>query len=473
MNTILANVSNSFFVRNILRTDAARVLEEAGARLVLLAPEEKLDYYRNQFPQPWIAWEALPPVRAGQGARLWKLVETSSIVTRTALMLQMADFLRPGTTSAGIFSRTAIFLFRRLVSLAGRLPGWRRILRRLYGLFRSGEFDPILTRLRPDLVFCPSMIYMEDYVLARAARQRGIPVVGMTLSWDNFYSKTLLLIEPERLIVHTDFIARQAVCLGDYPRERIVVSGVPQYDDHFLKRRVSPRGAFIRGLGGDPQKKLILYAMSGKAGLDLDLEILRILWTLCRDGKIAQPVEVLVRPYPRYDFPPQKLGEIRSQYGFIVHASMAHVGQARDDWEFDEEALGLLSNSLAHADVVINMYSTFLIEAAIWDRPLVVPAFDGTLRRSYWNSARRFFDWNHLADIKGLGGVRLVKGEVQFADALNRSLADPSAMREGRMRIAAQQCQFSDGKSGERVGRALAECLSDQSDKPDRSPQLL
>jgi len=64
MKTILANVSTSFFVRNFLRTDVLQILNEKGSiRLVLLAPWEKLAYYRREFPQNFLVFEPLPEVR--------------------------------------------------------------------------------------------------------------------------------------------------------------------------------------------------------------------------------------------------------------------------------------------------------------------------------------------------------------------------------------------------------------------------
>ena len=139
---------------------------------------------------------------------------------------------------------------------------------------------------------------------------------------------------------------------------------------------------------------------------------------------------------------------IKKQYGFLAEPSMAHAGTGKDSWEFDEAAIRLLTNTLWHADIIVTMYSTFFIEGAICDKPLIGIAFDGTQKNNFWNSAARFFEWDHLAEIKPLGGIRLVHSNAELAEAISAYLQHPQYDHEGRARIVSQQCGFTDGKAG-------------------------
>ncbi len=314
----------------------------------------------------------------------------------------------------------------------------------------------LFDRYRPDLVYAPTMI-SPDMAILKEAKKRGIKTAGMVLSWDNLYSKTMLRVHPDLLLAHTASIKRQAETLGDYPAERIRVVGIPQYDRVFRKQGLMPREQFIASLGGDPAKKLIVYALSGKAGLSIEYDIIEMLWRLREGGSVPlmRDAEVLVRPYPRFDLPEPALKRITKQYGFLAPPSMAHAGTGKDRWEFDERALALLVNTLHHTDLIITMYSTFFIEGAACDKPLIGIAFDGTQKNDFWNSAARFFQWDHLAEIKPLRGIRLVRSEAELAEAIRAYLRNPYQDREGREKIVAQQCGFTDGKAGERVGQAL------------------
>ena len=175
--------------------------------------------------------------------------------------------------------------------------------------------------------------------------------------------------------------------------------------------------------------------------------------------EIRPEAQVLIRSYPRSDFSEEKTQMFRERYGFLVVPSVARTSAGVESWEFDEVSLKFLASSLAHADVVITMYSTFLIEAAIFDRPIIAPAFDGKRERSYGDSAARFFAWDHLAAILPLGGIRLVKSKTEMTEAINDYFQNPSRDGEGRKKIIAQQCHYTDGKSGARLAAVLLEAL--------------
>lgn len=454
MKTILIPVSNSFFVRNFLRTDALpELLNNPEVRLVLLAPPEKIEYYRGEFPHPRINFDLLPPLTVLRAERIFKILEYASIRSHTATMLHWFDLKRRGT-AMGVLKRVPFFLVRRLAWRLGGLRAWRNFVRRAYALISGSVFSSIFEKYKPDLVFSPALLYGE-YLLLKEAQQRRIPTAGMVLSWDNFYSKTFLRVHPDTLFVHTARIGEQAVRWGDYPRGRIRVVGIPQYDSHFLKRGIKPREEFFKEIGGDPSRPLILYAFSGKAGLDIDFQILDILSRARLEGEIHKNIQILVRPYPRYDLPSEKLTKIKGEYRFLAEPAMAHVGKGNDNWEFDERSLSLLENSIAHSDLVITLYSTFFIEAAIFNKPLIAAAFDGYEKRDYWNSARRFFDWDHLSELKPLDGITFAGSAEELLRSIRSLMSEPKLKEEGRKAIVNQQCQFTDGRSGRRLGQAL------------------
>ncbi|OGZ96931.1 MAG: hypothetical protein A3J10_02250 [Candidatus Sungbacteria bacterium RIFCSPLOWO2_02_FULL_54_10] len=459
MKTILIPITSNFIVRSFLRADTFSIL--AGVpdmRLVLLAPAGKVDYYRGEFPGERVVFVPLPPYAASRRERFWRWAEIAGIHTRTAMMMQYAELFRRGSAKH-IPARVVVFITKSILRSLGQFRWWRYFLRKIYAWFPADRsIAAIFHTYSPSLVYAPTML-TPDMAILKEAKKRGIPTVGMALSWDNLYSKTILRVHPDVLLAHTDSIKHQAETLGDYPAERIRVIGIPQYDRVFRKQGVMPRDVFLSSLGGDPNKKMIVYALSGKQGLAIEYDIIEILSQMRADGRIPADTEVLVRPYPRFDLPAGVLERIKKQYGFLAEPSMAHAGTGKDSWEFDEGAIRLLTNTLWHADVIITMYSTFFIEGAACNKPLVGIAFDGGQKNNFWNSARRFFAWDHLADIRPLGGITLVKSEKELAEAINDGLTHPEHLTQGRAAIVAQQCVTTDGKAGERVAALLLQML--------------
>lgn len=457
--TILIPVTSNFFARNFLRTDAFAVLKDTpGIRIILLAPKGKIGYYRDTFGAENVFVDETPTVRGLRIEKFFQIVEQASIMTRRAHMDQVTALMRSDDQASALqaIPRLLLFLWKRAIRTLGHFGKlWRRSVRFLYLMIPSSHFSEVFARYRPTLVFAPTMVFSEDYVMLREATRQGIATMGMVFSWDTFYSKTFLRVHPDRLLVQTSYIKRQAVRLGDFPPDRITVTGISQYDAYFKGERLVSRDEFFRRIGADPRKRLILYAFSGKAGLGIDLDIVGIIAKLRDEGKIPRETGVLLRPYPRFDFSPEKLKHLSLKYRFLGEPSTSSIGTDRGEWEMDEEALSLLGNSLAHADVVITMYSTFFIEAAIFDRPLIGVAFDGSRTYNYWNSARRFFDWDHLRDLKAYGGISIVRSSDELAAEISRSLRDPSYRREGRRAIVAGQCELTDGMSGRRIAEAI------------------
>lgn len=457
MKTILIKFDNSFFVRNFFRTDIFSILKKTSdLRLVFLAPQNKLAYYRKEFPGDRVVFDALPETRTLAIERFFRFVETASIHSHTATLLQKTDFVH-AKGQRFFFRRVVIYFMRRILWQLGRFRWWRQVIRLAYWLVPSNTFSSALTRWKPDLVYCPSMIG-TDFRLLKEAKKKGLKTLGIILSWDNLHSKTMLRIYPDDLIVHTDDTADQVERYADFPRKRMHITGIPQYDRYVRRTGMVGRDEFMNMIGGDPAKKLLVYAVSGKAGLPIDFGIVKMIRKAQEKGEIPQDLQILLRAYPRYDFTPENIRYIKDELGCLVHPSMTHIGEGKDSWEFDDDTLVFLVNTLAHADIVAALYTTFFIEAAMFDKPLIAVGFDER-NTSYWDSAKRFFEWDHLRELDALKGIWRVESRKELIGAIHTYLKNPAYMHEGRERIIVKQAQFTDGKSGMRVANIIKTLL--------------
>ena len=134
-----------------------------------------------------------------------------------------------------------------------------------------------------------------------------------------------------------------------------------------------------------------------------------------------------------------------------------------------EENRRHLASTMQHSDVIINVASTITIEASIFDTPVVNIAFDGEAPVRWTESAERYYRFTHYQDIGKHGAVRVVGSPAALIDAVGAYLTDPSLDREGRARVVEEQCQFTDGRSAERVAGFVMEELSDVCGSRDSS----
>jgi hypothetical protein len=129
-----------------------------------------------------------------------------------------------------------------------------------------------------------------------------------------------------------------------------------------------------------------------------------------------------------------------------------------------------LADTMRHSDVVVNVASTITIEACVFDTPVVNIAFDGDhADLPYERSARRYYTFTHYVNITRHDAVRVSWNPRELVENVARYLADPALDAGGRRRVVDEQVQFLDGKSGERVARAVVEELADALGSPVRS----
>jgi len=450
---ILIPISNSFFVRNFLRGGFLSLFEFTGISFVFAVPNEKLEYYKQEFTDPRVRFVATPEVARPRLEKLFKEIEVSSIPTHTVRMMHWFYFLRKGTKQ-WFPIRAVIFCLRMMLWFAGHVPLWRSFVRSLYRIFRDKEHALFIAQESPDIVFAPTMIYGSEWIFLKEALRKGVRTVGMTSSWDNLYAKTFVRVKLDALLVQTEIMKRTARRYSGIPASSIYVTGVPQYDRYFNAPPLMSRENFMKSIGADPSKKLVVYAFSGKSTAELDMAVVRKLSSYIRDGGFGG-AELLLRPYPKRDMSQEKVDALIEELGIRALPSAAKVGEGKNAWEFDEKALSLLTNTLAHADVVVTACSTFLVEAAVFGKPEISIGFDMEPGLNYWNSARRFFDWDHLRDLSPLKGVYIARSFDDLVSAVSDYILHPEHDASGRKAIVREQCVFTDGRSVERVAELI------------------
>ena len=120
-----------------------------------------------------------------------------------------------------------------------------------------------------------------------------------------------------------------------------------------------------------------------------------------------------------------------------------------------------LADTMRHSDVAVNVASTITIEACVFDTPVVNIAFDGEADLPYPRSAARYYKFTHYVNITRRDAVRVAWTPAEMIGLINRYLADPALDAEGRRRVVADQVQFLDGRSGERIAQAVVDELAD------------
>ena len=458
---VLVSIPHGGSAGNVLRTGlVTRLLQSPLApEVVVVSPLVKDAAFVREFEHARVRFEDLPPHRpAGLEGRLLALVQ--------------AAYIDSGVTES--------VKIRRAEAVAKKSIRWIRAKRLLAGAFAPSIVRPatrydlidraiahpwadtLFERYRPAMLVAssPGLIFSEMPLLRTAVR-RGVRSMAVDPSWDNFTNKLLPVRRVDRLIVWNELMKQQAVALHGYAPGDIRIAGVPQWDLYFRDGTIVPRETFLRQIGGDPTRKLITLSTTPRELYPHHDHVLRVLVQAMAANAWREPAQVLVRLHPRDDL--QAYAAFEGMPNVIIEKPFRPTVKAGDGLAIDitSESQRHLANTMRHSDVVVNVASTLAIEAAIFDTPVVNVSFDGESPSDWTRSARRYYRFTHYVNITRHGAVRVAERPDELVDSVGRYLDDPSLDRDGRRRVALEQCQFLDGRASERMAAFVVEELAD------------
>jgi hypothetical protein len=361
----------------------------------------------------------------------------NTLHVRLRRTLEYLYYLQPGERNRALL-RMRIKDAPRFVRRLTRLPPLRgtAALRGFYRLVaaldRAMPVPPAVTqfveRSRPDVlaVADPGGIRSVYSVYVAAAKRAGVPVASCVASWDNLTTRQLLREVPDALLVWNDRQVEEAVEIHRVPRERVVTTGAPHFDDWFAWTP-RPREAFLARVGLDPSRPFVLWVggalfeyESPRTEAEYAREWLEALRSA--DEPELREVGVLFRPHP------SRL-ESWQAVDLADGANAAVWPRAGMTFPIDDEAKADYYDSIYHAAAVVGLNSSAMIEATIVGRPVV-----GVVAPEFHDSQLGAAHFAYLLDASG-GVVRVeATREQQFA-ALARVLAGIDEGADARRRF--------------------------------------
>ncbi|MDP3764334.1 MAG: CDP-glycerol glycerophosphotransferase family protein [bacterium] len=450
MKTIFVTIFQGVEARNILRTDIYKKLAKTPyVRLVLFVDSEaKKEYYKKEFNGPNIVYQVIENYIAKGllqklfGAIKFNLINTATIdIKRKLLFNSDKSFIK--------------FLYRYFFNRIFARRFFRRIVRWLdWYLISEDFFSSYFDKYKPSLVFLAHLFGGVEIAMLREAKHRGVTTVGLINSWDKITARAMVRLLPDWLMVHNDLVKDDAVKYIDIPERQIIAVGVPHFDYYFKEKR-TPADQFYEKLGLSRDKKNILYLPVGRTASDDDWDMLEFFDEIISSGRLNFPCQVIVR------FPPNDEVVVKKSYKnkFIFQIPGKRFSSKRGmDWDMNFADFRSLADTLYYSDVVVGYPSTMMIDAAIFDKPIINIKFERKIHPM--NFVLWAYKVAHYQFILKTGGVRLANNENELVKWLNNYLDDPRLDNEGRRKLVSSQCLSVDGQAGRRVADFLIKRLS-------------
>jgi CDP-glycerol glycerophosphotransferase (TagB/SpsB family) len=457
-HSIFVSVPHGTSAGNMLRAGGllTRVLDaDRSLNVVLLSPMARDAAFVREFAGERVQVVDLPGhTPTGLEARLLAIVQASYLSRgqTESVRIRLAEARANGIIRAlGVKAAIGRVLVEPFTHSGSRYALSDRLV-------SHPQMEQLFNQHQPKLVVAanPGLVFSEVPLL-RTARRRGVFSMAIDPSWDNFTNKLIPVRQVDRLVVWNDIMKAQAMELHGYRAEGIRVAGAPQFDPHFRAQSRTPRDEFFRKIGADPSRKLVALTTTPRSLYRHHDHVLRALVPAIQGGAL-NGAQILVRLHPRDEI--EAYREFTNVPGVIIEKPFRDTVKVADGLAIDvmPENQRHLGDTMCYADAVVNVASTIAIEACIFDTPVVNICFDGPGETPYVKSARRYYSFTHYVNITSRGAVRVAQSPDEMVTMVARYLAEPSLDAAGRKQVVLDQCQFTDGRSAERV----IQCVLDE-----------
>ena len=297
---------------------------------------------------------------------------------------------------------------------------------------------------------------------AKEAFKIKLPVISYITNYDNLLSKGYRGFTPDRLIVWSKKMAKQASNLMDIPENKITIAGPSIFDRYFLPLSES-REAFLEKLGLNPKNKTIFYA--GHTSIVTYFDFLNLMCKLKQKGELLENCNLIIRPYPHakvYNWSGldtfiaeiKKLPQVYVSNPFENSSDNFSELSIKEDTHISTDELHAL---LKYSDVLINYFSTIGLEAAICDLPTIHIAYDKftyQISPMAWSKTGALNA--HNQDKQRRTASFVVNSDEELVSAIEKYLNNPGLHRQERYEYALSECEYLDGNSTKRLAEAVS-----------------
>ena len=482
--TIFLYTSQGFAVRYLLRTDILKTLRESSAQVVVLSHNGDEPVFKESFESENVRVEKLRN-EAYESYLEKKALQRYLIKLRAYILNGRYD-----TTSLDTYRNINRIKRsqKREKGYKGWLKGWvkgliweflnrilkySKILRRLLVSFEKRRFSPILhedlfKKYSPDLAVVTGLgAFKYNEFFAREAQHFGVPVCCVVLSWDNPSTKGMRGYEPDYVVAWTENMKKELIELNDIDEKKIYIGGIAHFDSYYNSQTILDKRELFNTLGLDPDKKTIFFATKSPKRFPWAPELIAEIAEAIQSGKIKHSPQLLVRIHPlHYRYADGNLlfedvvnGYFRVAEEFpFVSLSIPETVSKKIDIDLSDSETQLVASILKHSDIMINMFSTMVIEASIFNMPSINLCVRDKCKVELGTSEQdTWVDYVETHNQRAIqtGGVKTIFSMNELYEAINQYLDNSNLDEEKRQLLVQNEAGPYRGNAGETIGRHL------------------
>ena len=245
---------------------------------------------------------------------------------------------------------------------------------------------------------------------------------------------------------------KEAIKYLGYQEKDIEVVGLPHFD-YYLNFDPTLKNEFYNKLGLNENDKYVLFVPYFGTYTEATNEILEIFQTAVAENKLSNNLKLVLRMPQSYT--PGFIKLFEGKNIVVDYPCFKYEDTRKSSWEFTDEDMKHLADSIHYSEIVINFASTLTLDAAAFDKPIINIKFDGYKNKKFAFSMKQIYKVEHWKYVFKTGGTKYPESIDQFINNINTYLNNPSEDKEARSKLINNQAFKFDDMSGKRAAEYI------------------
>lgn len=313
---------------------------------------------------------------------------------------------------------------------------------------------------QPKMIFCTNQRPAQAIAPILAAQDLGVPTATFIFSWDNL-PKATMVIETDYYFVWSDFMAKQLLEYYPYIEgKQIIVTGSPQFELHSNPKYNISKTEFCKKFNLPKDKKYICFSGDDITTSPHDPDYLN---DVCEAIKLLNSkgfnFAVIFRPCPvdfsdRYD----KVLEKHKKLVYCLRPKWKPQGLGWNSVMPTPEDQALLYNTIAHSELIINLGSSMVFDAACHGKACVFINYNPDVNELK-KDVKLVYKYIHFQSMPSKDAVIWLNSKAEIAEKLLEGLQNPFPYIEQAKKWFSIICKQPENSASERIVNALKSCL--------------
>ena len=338
-----------------------------------------------------------------------------------------------------------------------------KILRILLRFFerltqKSNKYQKYFSFYKPSNIIVASTGYDIDQYLIREAKKNKCKVISFVYSWDNPSTKGYSAEIPDYTFVWNNIMKEEVSIFHDIKRESIYSKGILHWDKYFTCSEFDKINKFKKALKIDKDTKILAFFSSAPNEFDSSIKIIEKILENNNKKLFKNKVHLIARLHPlffensfkkffNFDLN-DKIKELTNTYDNITFLNpQFHKTGGNSTFDTDYPIEDLVNTKLIYesCDIFLSEYSTTLIEACIFNKPIINCSF-GSYRRKKL-PAKTFELHHHIDRAIKANFFKSVYSFEELTSQINIFIENPSIQENNRIKFINEELGGFKGNS--------------------------